>query len=197
MDTRLLLSSGRVPVHFKTALHLPLKLSWFLVVQKSAAKPLTQSTTTDHVTPILASFHWLPAGSTTYRTILSLTSKACSRIQSIIQPVIPGKMSSIHSFLQAWLTAKDGGASAVKAPKIHRRKWGQKKQWPLLNLFFNSFLLAEGFPSFCLILLLTLTNLYLLVLLLPSLWCEAFYKQKSVIFLKPQSNFERHEYSSW
>ena len=97
-------------------------------VQNSAARLLTRSTKYDHITPVLASLHWLPVCFRIDFKILLITFKALhdlapAYISELLVPYVPSRSlrssSSRLLFLPvSRLITKGDRAFSIRAPKL-------------------------------------------------------------------------------
>ena len=103
-------------------------ISRLQLVQNSAARLLTNSRKRDHITPILASLHWLPVSDRIDFKILLITFKAVNGqapkyVSDMLDPYIPARClrSSDKGLLETPtenLVTKGGRAFAVRAPRL-------------------------------------------------------------------------------
>ncbi|XP_041848233.1 uncharacterized protein LOC121644403 [Melanotaenia boesemani] len=103
-------------------------LSRLQLVQNSAARLLTGTKKHEHITPILASLHWLPVNFRIDFKILLITFKALhgvapTYICDMLSPYVPGRC--LHSSGQSLLTVppsrlltRGDRAFSVRAPKL-------------------------------------------------------------------------------
>ncbi|XP_028272704.1 uncharacterized protein LOC114443000 [Parambassis ranga] len=98
------------------------------LIQNAAARVLTGSSQRDHISPVLASLHWLPVDSRIHFKILLLTYKALHGLaplylQDLIVPYVPNR------------TLRSLSAGLLVVPRIHRSRMGGRAfsyQAPLL-----------------------------------------------------------------
>ncbi len=127
-------------------------------VQNSAARLLTRSKRSDHITPILASLHWLPVCFRIDLKILLLTFKALQGLSPCYISdllVVSGPARSLRSSGRGlYLFPRNGWKLEVtehtQSEPRHSgtsclRKPGRQNKWPLLNLFLKHTFIWELF----------------------------------------------------
>ena len=98
------------------------------LVQNAAARVLTRTKTFEHISPILASLHWLPVHVRADFKILLLTCKALhglapTYLSELLRPFIPARsLRSMHSGLlsipEVWKKSAGHRAFAFCAPTL-------------------------------------------------------------------------------
>ena len=115
------------------------------LVQNAAARLLTNSRKYDHITPILASLHWLPVHFRIHFKIILFAFKALNGLappylSELLQPYIPSRsLRSADQLLlaipQTRLKCRGERAFAVAAPKLWNALPLHIRQAPSLSLF--------------------------------------------------------------
>ena len=115
------------------------------LVQNAAARLLTNSRKYDHITPILASLHWLPVHFRIHFKVILFVFKALNGLAplylaELIQPYIPNRSlrsadQQLLAVPRARLKGRGERAFAVAAPKLWNALPLHVRQAPSLSLF--------------------------------------------------------------
>ena len=115
------------------------------LVQNAAARLLTNSRKYDHITPILASLHWLPVHFRIHFKVILFVFKALNGLAplylaELIQPYTPNRSlrsadQQLLAVPRARLKGRGERAFAVAAPKLWNALPLHVRQAPSLSLF--------------------------------------------------------------
>ncbi len=129
------------------------------MVQNAAARLLTGAKKHDHITPILASLHWLPVSFRIQFKILLIVFKALNgQAPSYISDLISFKSKPLRSANKALLYVprsrlqfKGDRAFAVAAPRLWNQLPPDIKSAPSISVFksrLKTHLYSMAFPEF-------------------------------------------------
>ncbi len=131
------------------------------IVQNSAARLLTRTKRYDHITPVLASLHWLPVCSRIDFKFLLITFKALhglapDYISDLLIPYVPLRSlrssgSGLLSVPESRLITKGDRAFAIRAPRLWNDLPEEIRQSESVSSFkslLKTYLFRKAYPDF-------------------------------------------------
>ena len=89
------------------------------MVQNAAARILTGSSKYEHISPVLASLHWLPVQVRADFKVLLLTYK-------IVNGLAPAYLSDMVNLYEPACSLRSQGAGLLTVPKVNKKSFGEQ-----------------------------------------------------------------------